>query len=252
LIGADGMTLVFVPAGEFTMGSDDSASGAFEGPAHMVDLEGFWIDQTEVSNEQFAACVRAGACSGPYSTASATRDAYYGNPDFGRYPVIHVDWLGASAYCKWAGRRLPSEAEWEKAARADASVLYPWGNAWDVQTIPRVNFSDKNDAGGASDTVADDGYGDTAPVASYPDGASRYGVYDMSGNVWEWVNDWFGAQYYSESPSANPPGPASGAGRVLRGGSWSSDTSNIRSANRVWLPADASGDDIGFRCARSQ
>ena len=252
LTGKDGMRLVFVPAGEFTMGSASDAAGVFETPSHTVVLDGFWIDQTEVTNGQYAACVKAGACQPPFATASATRSDYYGNAEFDRFPVILVDWNSAAAYCKWAGRRLPTEAEWEKAARGSDGRTYPWGNEWDVQTSVRVNFSDRNNPGGGSDPSADDGYADTAPVGNYVNGASPYGAVDMAGNVWEWVNDVYGAKYYGISPAANPAGPDSGPGRVIRGGSLAADMNAVRTAKRVWLPATASGDDIGFRCARSQ
>ena len=252
LTGKDGMRLVFVPAGEFTMGSASDAAGVFETPSHTVVLDGFWIDQTEVTNEQYAACVKAGACQPPFATASATRSDYYGNAEFDRFPVILVDWDSAAAYCKWAGRRLPTEAEWEKAARGSDGRTYPWGNEWDVQFNPRVNFSDSNGPIGGSDSPADDGYADTAPVGTYLKGASPHAAVDMAGNVWEWVNDYYGPGYYSVSPATNPEGPDSGPGRVVRGGSLSADMNAVRTAKRLWLPPTAAGDDVGFRCARSQ
>jgi serine/threonine-protein kinase len=251
-MASDGMTLVFVPAGEFTMGSDGDAAGVFETPSHTVHVDGFWIDQSEVTNRQFAACVKDGACEPPFTSASASRMDYYGVAEFDSFPVIEVDWSAAAAYCKWAGRRLPTEAEWEKAARGTDGRTYPWGNEWDVESSPRLNFSDKNFPNNAGDAAADDGYADTAPVGNYVTGASPYGAVDMAGNVWEWVSDFYGAQYYGASPSSNPPGPDSGSGHVLRGGSFASDMNDLRTAKRVWLSDTSAGDDVGFRCARSQ
>jgi formylglycine-generating enzyme required for sulfatase activity len=252
LKGNDGMILVFVPAGQFTMGSATDDDGVFETPAHVVNVDAFWIDQTEVTNGEYAACVKAGACDPPYSTASFSRPSYYDNPDFASYPVIQVDWNSAAAYCQWAGRRLPTEAEWEKAARGTDGRIYPWGDSWDVATAPRLNFSDASDPLSAAHADVNDGYGDTSPVGSYPNGASPYGALDMAGNVWEWVNDFYGANYYSQSPADNPQGPNGGPGRVIRGGSLDGDMTRVRTAKRVWLPPASTGDDIGFRCARDQ
>jgi formylglycine-generating enzyme required for sulfatase activity len=243
----DGMTLVYVPAGEFEMGSNEGEDN--EKPIHTVYLDAFWIDQTEVTNAMYAQCVQAGECNIPSSTKSYTHESYYGNPEFDNYPLIRISWDDAVAYCEWAGRRLPTEAEWEKAARGEDGRIYPWGDEWDVRTTPRLNFSDKNDPTGASDTVADDGYADIAPAGNYPDGASPYGVYDMAGNVWELVADWYSETYYQNSPSSNPLGPDSGSKRVLRGGSWGSDDESVRSAIRDWIDPDDEDDYFGFRCA---
>ncbi len=231
----DGMVLVYVPEGEFTMGSDDSPD---ERPVHQVDLDAFWMDQTEVTNAMYAKCVAEGDCDPPLSSRSYTRENYYGNSDFDYYPVLHVDWNMANAYCSWADRRLPTEAEWEKAARGTDGRTYPWGEAI---SCDKANYYD-----GSKYCV-----GDTSQAGSYPDGASIYGAMDMAGNVWEWVQDWRSETYYKSSPSSNPLGPDSGQYRVLRGGSWSNNFGFVRSAYRNWpLPANSLS-VIGFRCARS-
>jgi formylglycine-generating enzyme required for sulfatase activity len=229
----DGALLVFVPAGEFTMGSDDG--GSDERPAHTVYLDAFAIDRTEVTNAQYARCVQAGACRPPDPSRSSTRADYFADPRYADYPVIYVSWDDARAYCAWAGRRLPTEAEWEKAARGTDGRTYPWGDEWDAS---KANTDEA-------------GPGDTTPVGAYPQGASPYGALDMAGNVWEWVADWYGANYYRESPGENPLGPASGAYRVVRGGSWNNYQWLARAAIRGRNTPGNRDDDVGFRCARS-
>jgi serine/threonine-protein kinase len=235
----DGMVLLYVPEGEFTMGStaDDREAMPFEKPAHAVTLDAFWIDRTEVTNSMYALCVVAGACRAPVSAGSETRSNYYGNPDFKDHPVIYVSWTDVKAYCEWAGRRLPTEAEWEKAARGSDGRLYPWGN--EVPGPSRTNFNRVR--------------GDTVAVGSYAGqngNASFYGALDMAGNVWEWVSDWYSGTYYPISPASNPQGPASGAVRVLRGGAWDSDGADVRAAARFQFGPTNRQNFIGFRCAR--
>ncbi len=229
----DGMVQVYVPAGSFQMGSD--SGDADEQPVHPVTLDAFWIDQTEVTNKMYALCVDSGKCSPPSSTKSYTRDSYYGNAPYDNYPVIYVSWNDANAYCEWAGRRLPTEAEWEKAARGTDGRTYPWGDAAPGST--RLNYN-RN-------------VGDTTEVGNYPEGASPYGALDMAGNVWEWVSDWYDGGYYSNSPSENPLGPDSGQYRVLRGGSWYSSGNYVRAADHSWDEPGYVYYGIGFRCARS-
>jgi len=230
----DGMPMVFVPAGEFSMGSDDN--GETEKPVHTVYLDDYWIDQTEITNAQYAKCVNAGGCTAPSKTSSYSRDSYYGNSQYDDYPVLWVDWNQARDYCQWAGRELPTEAQWEKAARGTDGRTFPWGNDGPNATLANYN----------------DSQGDTTAVGSYPDGASQYGALDMAGNVWEWVADWFGV--YLSDVERNPTGPTSGEQRVLRGGSWFHYLSDgIRSAYRhVNYPLYSGYFDTGFRCAVTQ
>ncbi len=230
----DGMTLLYVPAGEFTMGNN--SGNANEKPEHKVYLDAFWIDQTEVTNAMYAKCVKAGACQAPSSTKSYTRDSYYGNPQFDTYPVVYVAWNDAKQYCTWAGRRLPTEAQWEKAARGTDGRIYPWGDQAPDKTRLNYNFE----------------VGDMTQVGAYPTGASPYGALDMAGSVWEWVADWYGETYYASSPGRNPTGPTSGDARVLRGGSWDSyDAADVHASLRNWsYYPDVRFDNNGVRCAR--
>jgi formylglycine-generating enzyme required for sulfatase activity len=227
--GTDGMDLAYVPEGYFVMGGGSDS--------HMVYLDAFWMDKTEVTNMMYARCVKAGICEPPTFTKSATRDSYFLNPEYDYYPVIYVDWDMAKMYCQWAGRRLPTEAEWEKAARGswmpgESSRTYPWGE-------------------GIDKTFSNYDGGDTTQVGSYESGKSPYGIYDLAGNVREWVNDWYDGSYYQGSPSSNPLGPSSGQYRVLRGGSWYGDDVIVRSAYRYGNTPDGIDNVVGFRCARS-
>ncbi|KAF0106587.1 MAG: hypothetical protein FD146_2495 [Anaerolineaceae bacterium] len=230
---SDGMVMVYVPEGEFTMGSNDGKPN--EQPVHTVYLDAYWIDQTEVTNRMYALCVAAGQCDPPGSSASYTRQNYYGNPEYADYPVIYVSWNVADAYCSWAGARLPTEAEWEKAARGTDGRTYPWGNTSPNSSLLNYNMI----------------IGNTTTVGEYPSGASPYGALDMAGNVWEWVADWYSDNYYSSSPDSNPTGPSSGGLRVLRGGAWYYYDVLVRSANRNRDYPTSSDISVGFRCSRS-
>jgi serine/threonine-protein kinase len=227
------MILLYVPAGEFTMGSDKG--NADEKPVHVVSLNAFFIDQTEVTNAMYAKCVAAGGCSAPRDTSSFTHSNYYGNNKYDDFPVIYVNWTQANSYCEWAGRRLPSEAEWEKSARGTDQRTYPWGEGIDKS---RADYSRY--------------VGDPNSVGTYETGKSPYGALDMAGNVWEWVDDWYGEQYYQGSPASNPTGPASGQDRVLRGGSWGNDPNSLRVSTRLGSSPDGWHFIFGFRCARSE
>ncbi len=252
---ADGMPMVYVPAGRFTMGSDDAAielaavmCGQFsdgctrdtfadEQPTHTVTLDAFWIDRTEVSNAQYRRCVEAGAC-----TATSCPDNADLNGD--AQPAVCVSWSQASAYCEWAGGRLPSEAEWEYAARGPTEPLYPWGNAFDAT---RLNYCDTRCPLTWADPDHDDGFARTSPVGSYPAGASWCGALDMAGNAWEWVQDWYGP--YTAQDQENPLVEGGGPGRVLRGGSWDRNPAYSRATVRNYGPVDGSSNISGFRCA---
>jgi formylglycine-generating enzyme required for sulfatase activity len=254
----DGMTMVHVPAGEFTMGSSDAGIDALlaecsdctrdsfqdEQPQHTVYLDAFWIDRTEVTNAQFRRCVEAGTCRAP--TTCAGGEPTYSDPGMAGHPVVCVDWHQVNAYCAWAGARLPTEAEWEKAARGTDRRIYAWGNTFDGS---KANFCDLNCEFEYKDGGANDGYGWTAPVGSYSLGASPYGAFDLTGNVWEWVADWYDANYYADSPAINPRGASSGDFRVLRGGSWGNVWSSLRVPNRYFTNPANTSYYVGFRCA---
>jgi formylglycine-generating enzyme required for sulfatase activity len=245
----DQMVLVEIPAGEFEMGSskvDDPDAFDEELPQHIVYLDTYWIDQTEVTNAQYALCVAAsGACTQPANNYSLTRESYYDDSQYANYPVIFVSWGQAAAYCAWANRRLPTEAEWEKAARGTDGRIYPWGNIFDGTL---VNYCDVNCKSPWRDPSFTDGYEDTSPVGAYSTGESVYPVWDMAGNVYEWVADWYGP--YNSSRQVEPIGPDSGTEKIIRGGSWGDDRLHIRTAIRSHIGPDNWLNFIGFRCAR--
>lgn len=226
----DGMNLLYVPAGEFIMGLNDDEE---DNPSHNVTLDAFWIDETEVTNAMYARCDEEGACDPPWSVAAGTIARYYDNPTFADFPVIYVSWNDARDYCAWAERRLPTEAEWEKAARGTDERIYPWGD-----NVPTTDLANH---GGL--------VGNTTPVDEYSAGASPYRVLNMAGNVWEWVADYYDHAYYNKSRSSNPLGPVAGDNRVMRGGSWRDVKETIRVVHRFGnYPLDTSS-SLGFRCA---
>jgi formylglycine-generating enzyme required for sulfatase activity len=230
-VDGQGVTMVFVPSGNFIAGSDTGYDD--EKPVHTIYLDDFYIDKYEVTNALYLACAEEGSCQAPEKTSSFTRASYYKNPQFDNYPVIFVDWDDAKAYCVWRGIDLPTEAQWEKAARGEDGRTYPWGGSIDGN---RANFND---------TVQD-----TTAVGSYENGKSPYGAYDMAGNVWEWVADWYSSTYYLSTSLTNPSGPATGEYHVLRGGSWHDDDRIIRTSNRGWSQIEYFyNTDFGFRCA---
>ena len=246
---ADGMLQVHVPAGTLHMGAWDVFADNDELPYHDVTMKEFWLDQTEITNGMYALCVQAGSCTPPLKTSSQSRPSYYGNAAFQDYPVIQVTWGDAQAYCEWAGRRLPTEAEWERAARGDDLRTYPWGDEPPSARFVNFNYLVR----------------DTSRVGSYAAGASPFGALDMAGNVWEWVSDFYDSDFYLSAPTANPIGPTQAPGRfqrVIRGGSFQDDWSSIRIANRgyamgpnpgaVYGSPELMGNTsaaVGFRCA---
>jgi formylglycine-generating enzyme len=248
---ADEMIMVHVPAGRFEMGISDDELGyvmrlcgdcqreSFGGeqPMHSVSLDGFWIDRTEVTNVQYQRCVETKACEPPLDNKSSTRDPYYSNNTYDKFPVVNISWQQAEDYCKWAGGRLPTDAEWEYAARGQQHLMFPWGNI-----LPNSKLANYNG-----------NVGDTVEVGSYLDGVSWCGALDMAGNAWEWTSDWYSPDYFSKSPPKNPTGPPTGSVHGLRGGSWSAGQVGIRTSQRdfytvEWAPFYL----IGFRCVRPE
>ncbi len=227
--------MVFVPAGKFTMGSDFSSA---ELPIHDVTLDAFWIDRTEVTVDQYSACVTAASCT----AAGTSVKCNAGVAGRGDHPINCVDWSQALAYCIWAGKRLPTEAEWEKAARGTDARTRPWGE--ETATCDYAVVDDAS-AGGFGCGLAH-----TGPVGTKPAGASPYGALDLMGNAWEWVNDWYSPTYYSVSPPSNPPGPVSGDERTIRGGAWGDGSgATLRSAYRIPSGVTGTVNTLGFRCA---
>jgi sulfatase modifying factor 1 len=246
---SDRMMMVYVPGGTFMMGSTQAQIGmanalceqypdawgkcanserdfAAEGPQHEVTLDSFWIDRTEVTNGQYALCVEDGTCR---SIGSEEKQ--------NDLPVAAVPWKDAAAYCRWAGGRLPTEAEWEYAAKGLSGSIYPWGDEFGCQY---GNFSDDI-------SKCDDGYLKSSPVGSFPEGASWCGAMDMAGNVWEWVADAF--QEYTTEKQVNPTNPPTGTEGLLRGGSWGYGPGYIRTTFRYVVPLSANYQAVGFRCA---
>ncbi len=229
--------MALIPSGCFNMGDAFSEGDGDELPAHNVCITSdFYMDVHQVTNAEYAACVSGGGCAAPGSFQSYSRVSYYGDPAYDDFPVIHVNWSQAEAYCSWAGKRLPTEAEWEYAARGGLSgKRYPSGDSISGTDANYWNSGDPWD-------------NDTSEVEYFA--ANGYGLYDMAGNVWEWVNDWYQSDYYGSSPTNDPPGPASGTSRVLRGGLWPYGASFLRVAARDAAAPSERGNAMGFRCAQ--
>lgn len=267
----DSMLLIYIPAGEFIMGSREGEGQSDEHPQHTVYLDAYWIDRSEVTNSMFSQFVnetgyQTEAEKTGYSFVFQNGDlsqvsgANWKNPQgsgssidgLENHPVVHVTWYDAKSYCNWAGRQLPIEAQWEKAARGTLPVMFPWGdsNPGGNQGGIFANYADVNLDANWSNKTINDGYQFTAPVGSYTSGASSYGLLDMAGNVWEWTADYYDKTYYSSQSSwKNPTGPILGNIRVIRGGSWGSNDSNLRTADRSWPDPSNFNSGIGFRCA---
>jgi len=246
----DGSKLILIPAGEFTMGSPEGKGYKDEHPQHKIYLDAYYIGKYEVTNEQFARFVR----ETDYRAYAERKsniwkvdlwNTYY-NSGTADHPVICITWEDAVAYCKWAGLRLPTEAEWEKAVRGTDGRKYPWGKEWDKK---RCNWWKGPNLSGMADLNNSRG---TLPVGSFPGGTSPYGCMDMLGNVWEWCGDWYGENYYKNSLQSNPEGPESDSYRVVRGGSWGTNYPvRLRCAYRGGDYPVIGGLNCGFRVARS-
>jgi formylglycine-generating enzyme required for sulfatase activity len=230
----NGLPVVSVPEGCFMMGS--SSGEGDEVPVHEVCLDAYWIGQTEVTNAQYRACVDDGVCPPPLDRA------WFDDPAYDAYPVVEVTWDGATAYAAWIGGSLPTEAQWEYAARGPEAWTYPWGNAFDGE---RTNFCDTNCDRDWRSAEVNDGYGQIAPVGSYPGGASWVGALDIAGNVWEWTADWYGS--YPAESQTNPTGPESGESRVVRGGSWAESSYLLRTTYRDYDSPGSGSALVGFR-----
>ncbi len=224
--------MLLVPAGEFTRGADQSS----DEPIKKIGLSGFYIDKTEVTNKDYAECVTQGKCTAPAKTTSATRAKYYDDAQFADFPVVNITWEQAKTYCEFRGKRLPTEAEWEKAARGLERNVYPWGDA--QPTCDEAQSKDCTEK-------------DTLEVGKRPKGDSPFGVSDMAGNVREWVADFYKSDYYKDSPITDPKGPGQGTEHVVRGGSFLSGPTALRASARDKLKPTDSADDVGFRCAQS-
>lgn len=252
----DGMTQVYVPDGTFMRGGVDSDAHTNEMPATNITMTGFWMDKVEVTNSMYMLCVTAGVCGLPRLgqqtlLSSQTRETYLRNPEYADFPVVYVTWGDADTYCKWTGRRLPTEAEWEYAARGATPSLnnYPWGDQRPDNSYANFNY----------------GSGDTVRVGSFPAGISPFGILDMAGNVAEWVNDFYDMKYYQQSGNMNPTGPiarSSEYSRVVRGGHWGDSWKMLRVSARSTMMGPnpdaqigsdlyigASANTVGFRCA---
>jgi formylglycine-generating enzyme required for sulfatase activity len=228
------MTLVYIPAGEFLMGSSGDDAGRYEDeePQHTVYLDSYWISKTQITNAMFTECVNAEVCK--YSVNNKTDPAFQ-DSEYADHPVVYITWGMAQTYCGWTGGRLPTEAEWEKAARGPRGAMFSWGNEIPTEMKFASNINNM--------------IGDTTPVGLFLYGSSYYGVMDMGGNVREWVLDWYDPDYYENSPSKNPQGPETGEKKVLKGASYLDPLNYARAANRLTHEPDSPGAIRGFRCA---
>jgi formylglycine-generating enzyme required for sulfatase activity len=227
----DDMVQLFVPEGEFLMGKEGEPDE--DSPMHTVYLDAFWIDKTEVSNSMYENCVNAGGCTLPV----LSENPYYGNWIYRDHPVVYVNWFQANEYCAWAGRRLPTEAEFEKAARGTEKNKYPWGNE-----APNPRLAN----------YADSLIGQSVSVYRYPLGASPYGALNMVGNVREWVADWYSPTYYQEMILNNSFGPETGFERSMRSGAYDADANELLVTWRYKHEPQSAGLSRGFRCAEDE
>lgn len=230
LANKDKASMGLISAGPFTMGRE--GANPDEQPTHRVSLAAFYIDRYEVTVADYAKFLESEDANPPVLWQEARRGKNQGKP------VLGVDWYDAAEYCRWAHKRLPTEAEWEKAARGTDGRIYPWGN--ESPTSIHANFGHETATG----------YAAVTEVGSLEKGQSPYGIYDLAGNVWEWVADRYDEHYYQHSPEHNPRGPTTGPLRVVRGGAWNSPPTIIAAANRGANVPSTRRSDIGFRCAK--
>ncbi len=249
VIGQDNKEMVLIAGGPFEMGADSTGAKDFS-PKHTVTLEPFYIDKYAVTNSEYMlfAAEKPEHQIGPNPACHGTAEMLPAN-----HPVCGVSWTSADAYCRWAGKQLPTEAQWEKAARGTDARMYPWGH--DRVSDEQVNFCDRNcDLELAKDVSRDDGFPYAAPVDAFPNGASQYGAFNMAGNVWEWVRDWYGPDYYEGSPANEPSNihRTGNSGRVVRGGSWASQAKQLRTYYRTWRDPKQPNEFVGIRCVASE
>jgi formylglycine-generating enzyme required for sulfatase activity len=262
--------MVLIPAGEFFMGLPAGTDGfPDEQPQRIIYLSGFFMDRYEVTNDDYAAFVTATKHRVPENNKPAATLWSPTGPIAGieDHPVINVSWTDAEAYCRWAGKRLPTEAEWEKSARGTDGRHYPWGNEWDINLANSASYwagrTVQFKSGADWDAFWVQGEGArlakekglngevlTMPVGSFPTATSPYGLYDMAGNAAEWVEDWYNPNYYKNAPLTNPTGPERGAIKSMRGGSWLKPAISLRTSDRDWGTMDSRPSGTGFRCAK--
>lgn len=226
----DGLARVYIPAGKFAMGVSGGPMDGDNRPRHAVTLKAFWMSRTQVTNAMYAKCVQDGGCTLPIRKAI---NPHYYDPKYANHPAVYIVWSQADSYCKWSGGRLPTEAEWERAASGSGRIAFPWGSEEAEANQANVNNY----------------HNGTVPVGSLPKGASPYGVLDMGSNVREWVADWYSPDYYRNSAADDPQGPKSGEKRVLRGASWFDPPEFSRTTHRVAHQPGSAGINRGFRCA---
>ena len=242
IVGSDGAPMIFIPASSFHMGVPHAArdGGRDEYPGHTVFLDPYYIDKYEVTNGRYLEFIKATGHRTPQHPTNPKRNLWHGGlmpESIVERPVINVDWFDANAYCTWAGKRLPTEAEWEKAARGGDDRRFPWGNV--EPTDKHLNFNQKWI-----------GERTLMPVGSYDAGKSPYGLYDVAGNVWEWVADWYDPLYYETSPPKNPKGPSTGTHKVIRSSGWQVETPQVRIFTRIKSDPNDRNESTGFRCAK--
>lgn len=242
--GKDGAPMALIPEGPFHMGVPHAArdGGVDERPNHKVFLKSFYMDLYEVTNGRYLQFITDTGHRAPQHPTDAHLGLWKGNmmPESVKdLPVINVDWFDSDTYCRWAGKRLPTEAEWEKAAKGDNDWRFAWG---DVEpTTEHANFNQ----------LAWRGEATLVQVGIYEKGKSPYGIYDVAGNVWEWVSDWYQVDYYSQSPTHNPQGPESGKYKALRSSGWQGETPQMRVFTRIKSLPNDRNNSTGFRCAKN-